>query len=140
MSLLPPSLHAEHDSVLQASLGGTCLRCVAQHISAGDVHAAEEVEALRQLAASNPALLASVWSYAATNVSELLEAAIDAAVSTASHQSYLSKTTLQRAYKRRSWEAEKFFCRFLVPFPLFFLVVFHCWHNCISIFLGRRTI
>ena len=23
--------------------------------------------------------------------------------------------------------------RFLVPFPLFFLVVFHCWHNCISV-------
>ena len=33
-----------------------------------------------------------------------------------------------------------FFSRFLVPFPLFFLVVFYLWRNCISMFLGRRTI
>ena len=30
------------------------------------------------------------------------------------------------------------FC--FVPFPLFFLVVFYLWRNCISMFLGRRTI
>jgi hypothetical protein len=69
--------HDKHDLVLQASLGGLCLRCIAQGVARSEPDVVAELDELRKIATRNPALLANVWSYSTADMQQLLNAVID---------------------------------------------------------------